>query len=308
MSVSLTSLADLQMLRDLGVAWMNRGHEFMLRNDPASLAAALGAYNEAIAVLRKLPLAEHPAWANSLGAALMNRGHLLHRLHGVNQATLALAAFDEAVVLLHPLVTEIEKPESKIENFWPRRNLAGTRLNRANLLLDLHRFAEGSSSARAALALVVAFEQTELVDADLALKARRTVCDAIGRVIAEPGADQDALAREASDLVDEALALTRHWADRGENVFQPLALRLFRYGAQLYRLHQPHFLAEFIRENAPPSDAERCVIAVEIIDAALADRPRAFLTVGDPASERHLQTGRDLAGVRAQLAAIAIPV
>ncbi len=52
-----------------------------------------------------------------------------------------------------------------------------------------------------------------------------------------------------SDLVDDALALIRHWAARGEHSFQPLAVRFFHYGTQLYRFHQPHFLAEFIQEN-----------------------------------------------------------
>jgi tetratricopeptide (TPR) repeat protein len=288
-----------QQQRDLAVAWMNRGHELMLQGDSAGLTASLDAYNEAIARLRPLVSglgSANSSWANSLAAALMNRGHLLHRLHGIAQATLALESFTEAVALLTAIPTR--------ENPWPRRNLAGTQLNRANLLLDLSRFAESAVSAREALTLTLAHERTDPVDADLALKARRALCDAIGRRIVEPGVDQDTLAHEATDLVDDALAVTRHWIGQGEESLRPLSLRFFRYGTQLYRFHQPHFLAEFIRENLPvAAGTELRDVALEAIDATLSDRPAQYLTVSDPASERRLQMWRELAALRTQLAA-----
>lgn len=292
--------------RDLAVAWMNRGHALMLQGDPASLASALEAYNEAIARLRPLLRARadaDPSWINSLGAALMNRGHLLHRVHGTAQATVALESFDEAVAALRSLVPDSASTVSP-SSPWPRRNLAGTLLNRANLLLDLSRFDEALAAAREALEFAAPSERLDAVDADLALKARRALCDAIGRQIVAHGADQETLAAAASDLVDDALALARHWIAQGENAFQPLALRFFRYGTQLYRLHQPHFLAEFIQENLPATPGEFHAIAREAIDAALADRPRdrAYLVLGDPASERHVRTSRELEKLRAFLA------
>jgi tetratricopeptide (TPR) repeat protein len=289
--------ADARMIRDQAVAWMNRGHELLLRDDRVSLQGALDAYAEAITLFRPLPLSENPSWTNSLGAALMNRGQLLHRLHGVTQSAPALAAFDEAVSLLRAM------PAS--DNPWPRRNLAGTLLNRANLLLDLARREEASVSAREALVLCLPRERFESVDADLALKSRRVLCDALGQLIVTAGADQTALAAEASDLVDDALALIKDWTGRGENSFHSLALRFFRFGTQLYRFHQPHFLAEFIRENLSPTSAEFRLIALDVIEAALLDRPhdRPFLTMGDVASERRLQVWRDLAALRSLLAA-----
>jgi hypothetical protein len=292
-----TSMADALTRRDLAVGWMNHGHALMLRNDPVSLAAALDAYNEAVAGLRRLPVAENPSWANSLGAALMNRGHLLHRLHGVAQATLALQAFDEAAALLRPLAAG--------ENPWPRRNFAGTLVNRANLLLDLACFSEGAAAVREALVLAWPHAHTEAVDADLALKASRGLCDALGRLLVAPGADQAALAIEASDVVDKALALVRHWAGRGETTFGPLALRFFRYGVQLYRIHQPHFLAEFIRENLAIAGPELRAIARDSVEATLADqaRSRGYLTIGDPVSERLVRTCRELEELRSHLAA-----
>jgi tetratricopeptide (TPR) repeat protein len=312
------TIHEFQSRRDLGVAWMNRGHELMLRGDPASLAAALDAYNEAIRTLRPLVGGSdlgrdsaNPAWANSLAAALMNRGHLLHRLHGIDQAALALAAFDEAAAILRLLCgSELARDfsPSALQPFspsspWPRRNLAGTLLNRANLLLDLADLTAAASAAREALALAAPQERTDPVDADLALKSRRALCDALGRLVVTPEADHEALAGEASDLVDDAMALTRHWTDRGEAAFAPLALRFFHYGTQLYRFHQPQFLAEFIRENLSPAHADFRAIALAAIDSALADRPAGFLTVGDPASERRLEIWRELASLRSHLAA-----
>ncbi len=290
--------------RDLAIAWMNRGHALALQGDAQSLAAALEAYNEATSRLR--PLIAHsanPSWANSLAAALLNRGQLLHRLYGTAQATVALAAFDEAAAILRPLVGS--SPVSLSPSPWPRRNLAGVLINHATLLLDLGQLPEARAAAAETLALSLPHERTDTIDADLALKARRALCDALGRLIVAPGADQEAIAREASDLVDDGLALARHWTARGAAQPRELALRLFRFGAQLYRFHQPHFLAEFLAENLVTHDAELVAIARETIDAALADAPRdtAYLTVGDAASARHLRTARELTQLRATLPA-----
>lgn len=293
MSVTASISSELTARRDLGVAWMNRGHAQLLVDNPTGDAAALAAYEQAIALLRTLPLAENPSWANSLGAACMNHGQLLHRVHGMARADEALASFDAATTALRGLRDG--------DNPWPRRNLAGTQLNRANLLLDLARYPEAATAAREALALGQPTERAELIDADLSLKARRALGDALGRLLVAPGADQPAIATEASDVVDDALAVVRHWAGRGHNAFLPLALRFFRYGTQLYRVHQPHFLAEFIEENLPLS-AEFRTGALEAVDATLADRPPGtYLTIGDPATERHLQVRRELEALRSRL-------
>lgn len=287
--------------RDQAIAWMNRGHELLLRGNDPSLAAALEAYNEAIALLRPLPLAENAGWANSLGAALMNRAQLLHRLHGTSQAALALAACDEAEQILRLLPAD--------DNPWSRRNLSGTLVNRANLLLDLGRHAEAAEAATSALVLAAPHERVEPVDADLALKARRALGDALGLLLVAPDANQETIARQASDVVDDALELVRHWRDRQPDAFRGLALRFFRYGAQLYRFHQPHFLAEFLEENLPAHDAEFRTVAEDAIKAALADGSATgpFLTMGDPASERRRQAWLDLEALQARLGSAATP-
>lgn len=299
-----------QAQRDRAVVAMNRGCDALQRND---LAAALVAYDEAIALLRPLPLAEHPSWANSLGAALMNRGHLLHRQRGLTCADEALAAFDEAAALLRTLAAPADLSPSALQSFspsppWAGRNLAGTLLNRANLLLDLQRPADAAQAAREALALVRRTERENRTDAELALKARRAACDALGRLLPTAGARTDALATEASDLVDDALALLRHWHARGV-ASRELALRFFRFGTQLYRHYQPHFLAEFVRENLPRDDDEFRTVAHEAVRRTLEDRPRApvYLVHGDAATERHLRTIRELEMLRDEIVAPLAP-
>lgn len=282
---------------------MNQGHAQQRINDPAQISAAIHSYEQAIAIYRSLPSTADSLTANSLAAAWMNRGQLLHRLHGTVQAAAALDSFDQAAALLRPL--------QAADNPWPQRNFAGTLLNRACLLIDLAEHRAALDSAREALPLATTGERLELVDADLALKLRRVACDAIGQLIAlVPREEQTALASEASDFVDEGLALARHWETQNEFALHPVSIRLFRFGAQLYRIHQPHFLAEFLLEQLKhaPLTRDVVVIACENVEAALAARPDTpFLTVGDPASERHLQTARDLTALHQRLSALLIP-
>lgn len=283
----------------LAIALMNQGHAQQLANDPAQITAAISSYEQAIAILRLLPHAENADLANSLGAAWMNRGQLLHRLRSNAQIAPALESFQAAITVFQ----SIKGPA----NPWIRRNFLGTILNRAVLLMDLSEHRGALADARLALQLATQHERDELVDADLSLKLRRLACDAIGQlIVVVPAADQTALAAEASDLVDDGLALAREWSAKGESALDHVALRLFRFGAQLYRTYQPHFLAEFVLEqidvdHATPSP-EVIAIARDNLEIALATRPpEPFLIVGDPASERHVQTARELQAALDQL-------
>jgi hypothetical protein len=303
-------------VRDLAVAWMNRGHALLQQDNPEDLARAASAYEKAIGLLQKLPHGENHSRQNSLAAALMNRGQILHRLHGVARAADALASFDDAAALLYSMLggneraprqarglERVETARDSSHSPWPRRNLAGTLVNRACLLLDLSRFAEARAAASEALGYVSPFEKGDVIDADLALKSRRALCDALGQLLVAPDADQIAVAAEVGDQVDEALSLVRFWARRGVHAFRPVAVRLFRLGARLHTLHQPHFLAEFLLEQSDSwPDPEFRAIALESLDAALRARPaQPWLVIGDPASERQLRTWRELDAVRGQL-------
>lgn len=287
--------AEHQSHRNHAVAAMNRGHSAMGNDDSALLEIALAEYQLAIDELRNLPLADHPDWANSLGAALMNRGSLLHRTHGVERADDALEAFREAIAVLSVI------PVGKQP--WASRNLAGTRLNRANLLIDLRRHEEAREDAEAALQLVNEGAGENIVDAELALKARRALCDALGQLVVSPETDQDSIADQAGDVVDDALTLVRHWESRGVDRFRSIGIRLFIFGAELYRRHQPHFLAEFVFECVNPQSSVRSgfgreliAIAREKLTLALRDHDAPGLHIaGDPATERRLQTRAEIA-------------
>ncbi|WP_438480014.1 hypothetical protein [Oleiharenicola lentus] len=314
MSSESPSPESLDARTKLAVALMNQGHAQQLTGEPAAIQAAIGSYEQAIAILRALPYQQNPQLANSLGAAWMNRGQLLHRLRSDAQIAPAIESFNEALNVLHPLLALPDLPTSSSQlpaSPWVRRNFAGTLLNRACLLQDLSEHRAALADARGALQLAGPHERTELIDADLALKLRRVACDAIGQLVPVlPAAEQAELASVASDLVDDGLAVAREWAAKGETALLPIHVRLFRFGAQLYRVNQPHFLAEFLAEeidSAAPSP-EVLAIVNENLDLALQTRsPEQFLTVGDAASERHLQTARDLKALREKIPSLSAP-
>ncbi|HEY4302803.1 MAG TPA: hypothetical protein VGM73_18180 [Candidatus Didemnitutus sp.] len=282
--------------RRRAIAHMNRGHAGLVDGFPDALDAAIVEYEQAIGLLADDAAERDASWRNSLAAAWLNRGQLLHRRHGIARATDALLSFDEAGRLLADLAGDT----------WPARNRIGALINRANLLLDLGRHSVARDAARTAVTIGRQREDADALDASLAVKARRTLCDAIGFLLVAPGVDARSLADEASEAVDEALELARRWEQRAPSIFRPLRGRLFRYGAELYRRHQPHFLAEFIRENsADPRPAGFAEVARENVVAALRVAPATpWLTVGDPASERFVATARELEMLRQELAAV----
>ncbi len=296
------ALADAGTCQPAGsLAWMNRGSVLQRFGDRERAQAALAAYDAAIAGLRHGGTPETTANTISLAAAWMNRGQLLLRLEG----TVAAAAVFDACragedLLVSLLQTDGTAPDAA------RRNLGGIRVNRATLRLDLGDAGGAAEDARQALAAVAPIERADLAAATVALMARRALCAALGRLLVAPGADQDALAAEASDLVDDALALARSWGAAGRDAFAPLVTRLFRFGAGLYRAHQPQFLGEFLLEQlevaAPP---EHRAIADASLAGALADlqRPRP-LVAGTPATERLLAAAQNLRAAQARLLAL----
>jgi hypothetical protein len=293
--------------RELGVAWMNRGNALQRRTDLPSLAGAVRAYDAAIALLRELPVAENAAHRNTLGAAWMNRGHALYLQGDTKNPAAAVQAQEQAIALLRDLPLD--------ENPSYRLNLAGAWMNQANALLrgtDPARFGRARASAQEAMALVAGSETTAAASAEMGLKARRALCEAIGQLLVADPASSATLAAEASDIVDDGLALVRLWEQRGVTQLRPLAARLFRFGAQLCRLNQPHFLPEYLLENldvarapdAMPQIEELHVVAAETIAEAVRNLQRAqqHLKLDDPASMRQLQTWRDLLAVVPRLA------
>ena len=60
---------------------------------------------------------------------------------------------------------------------------------------------------------------------------------------------------EATDAVDEGMALARHWETSGDPQFRAAATDLFRFGCRVYQTYQPHFLTEFLLENLDPAQS-----------------------------------------------------
>lgn len=301
-------VADPRARHGLALALMNRGNALQRQRNEASLAAAVQCYDEAIAFFRTLPLAANPDLRNSLGAAWMNRGHALLVQADASALVEAVRSQREAVAILRTVPLEAH-PSHRV-------NLTGALMNEANALLVTDDPFTAADRARDAIAVAQPGESVDALLADLALKARRALCEAIGRLLARPGEGAekiDALADEASDVVDAGLALARHWETRGSPHLRPIAVRLYRFGAELYRLHLPDFLAEFLLEHIDPEhaagavagDEELYAIAFAALNAARQDlETRRTVFVQTPETARLLERWQTLREAETRLTAL----
>lgn len=300
--------ADPATRRALGLAWMNRANALQRIATAPSLAAAIASYDEAIVTLRLLPLETEPLNRNHLGAAWLNRGHA-HIVSGNHPA--AAESFIAAVRELEQLPLEKDP--------YFRLNLAGAHTNLAHALLSAREqnqltapdtATRAADAARAALHVLAEVERTHEAFAGLALRARRALVIALHALLTEAEAARQPIAELASaatDAVDDGLALARDLELHGLSHHRPLAYRLFRMGVQLYGIHQPHFLAEFVLETlATPAfaaDAEFRAISDEALQQTLATLQRAPVRP-DAASDRALETAQSLRAAQRQLAAL----
>lgn len=220
---------------------MNRGYALSRCNDPSSKREAIAAYTEAIQILDTLPAGSERN--NALGAALMNRGQLHHQLHGTAHSEITLDDFQQATAILSSSLSEA--------NPWPRRNLVGTLLNHANLLLDLNQPNEAKGKAEAAIEANSQTETTDPTDAELTVLAIRSFCDSAGQLLPSlPLEEQDKLAATASERVSLALVQIRLLRPLlTEEPFAEASIRLFHFGSLLLATHQPLQLESFVRQH-----------------------------------------------------------
>lgn len=218
------------------VGYMNEGYALAQRDCNDHLRSAVAAYSRAVELL--YPIADDVANANSLGAALMNRGQLRHRLDPTSED--AIDDFQSAARIL--------APHTESATHWPRRNLIGTLLNHANLLLDRSRPADARDLALAAIKNADGAPLQEAVDYELAILARRAYCDAIGQLLPNlPADEQDELADAAEQSAATALKLLRSLRPfLPTEPFPEASARLFRFGARLIALRHPQRLAAFL--------------------------------------------------------------
>jgi hypothetical protein len=110
-------------------------------------------------------------------------------------------------------------------------------------------------AALRAMALVANSEQRDPDAAEVGLKARHLRCQAIATRLPMPavaGVAMSGTVHEATDSVDEGLALVRRWEQQGITRFRGIAYDLFRFGVRVYDRYQPQFLDEFIQEHSDP--------------------------------------------------------
>jgi hypothetical protein len=218
-------------------------------SDVAPLAAALASYEEGIGVLRALPLGEDPRYPRRLAMACQNRGLALHIRGGEGDTDAAAAAFADAIAVL----------DDEHGGGIPDRDdlRAVVWLNLANLRAAdpaPNADAEARAAAARALAYVADREADDVQAATAALQARHVLCRLCARSLSqavEAGMPDDM--HEATDAVDDGLALVRTWEQRGVESFRAVAFDLFRFGARVYARYQPQFLDEFIAENMDPA-------------------------------------------------------
>lgn len=299
-------------------ALLAQGQEFFNRaTTPLDRTEALKFYQAALDLLGKLPAS--PTVDRDRAVVLMNYGHAAHQIGSRISLGIAETSHRQATELLARFPTAPDATTTPEAAFTNRLNLAGSWINvatvaLANQFVDQHfsRAREATTHALEILALDNLPEQHPAA-AELSLLARRARCDALGQLIgavSDPGLARD-LADEGGDIVDDGLALVRLWEQRGLLHFRPLAPRLYHFGAQLYRFHQPHFLAEFLLEHldpdqspgATPTDPALYAIAEEALAAALqALRAPRIIRADDPATARQVETLRSLQSASQRLA------
>jgi hypothetical protein len=225
---------------------------------PEHLTRALQCYDEGIAVLSGMPLDEHPTYRARLALAWMNRGLTAQAQTPEAPSPEAVRCFDQSIGQ-YPAG---EKPAHSEQ----RRILCCAYLNRGHAMLtaDPAQPLQAREDALAAMGLAAEFEKKELFVARMGMQARQLLCRAIAFLVDSKLAPQEWIT-DATDPVDDGMALGRHWRQLGENGLLELESQLFRFGALIYRLCQPHFLGEFLQESMDPDISPGAPVKEEVM-------------------------------------------
>jgi len=248
----------------LAACWLNRA-EALTSLGVAHHALALRAYDEALALLRPLPLGDDARFPRRLAIAHQNRAVVLAAQNPPATAD-AIAALVYAIEVLDDAET-MDAPERDYLRAVVWMNLANLQASESTIVSDL----AARAAARRALALVQAHEHEGVALAEAGLKARHVLCQIVARQLSVQAKSETVMedVHKATDLADEGLNLVREWERRGIDRFRKLASDLFRFGARVYAHYQPHFLDEFISEHLDPQQsAQSYVQSREMREAA----------------------------------------
>ncbi len=230
----------------LAAGWMNRGDALTRLGGPAGLAEAVRSYDEALRVMGKLSLDTNPLFRQRVATAWLNRGTTFEALGTESDLGQAIESFGQTIATLEH-AAEVPQRQQMIAAAW---------MNQGNVWLKLGtaRAADAREAARCAVNQLAQWERHDVFCAEIGLKARHVWCRAIASLVEQPSAaaERDALFSEATDVVDDAMAMIRDWHARGVRQFEFLAGELYRFGARVYQVYQPQFLEEFRLENLAP--------------------------------------------------------
>ena len=246
--------------------WLNRADALIRLGDASQFPAALRAYNEGIAVMRGLPLGQDARFPRRLAIAHQNRGLAL-QAQGPPGAAEAIVAFTDAITILDlDQAALIPDRQYLLAAVW--MNLANARASEATEESGVL----ARSAALRAIALVTDLEGNDADAAEVGLKARHVLCQTIAGRLSQTTASQEPMpddVHQATDAVDDGLALARRWEQKGVARFRGVAYDLFRFGARVYARYQPQFLNEFVLENMDPGrSSSQYVESAEMRSAA----------------------------------------
>lgn len=221
----------------LATALMHRADA--LHRMEARAAEARVAFDEAIAQLRQLPYQDNPTTLQRLALACANRGLVAENPEEARRG------FDECIELLP---SPVNPPQLL--------TLGSALLNRGRHSLQVAADPDAcATDARRVLDLLSPHEHNHPAPAELSLQARHLLSHALCGWLDESrrgAGSQEDWVGDATDLVEEALELERHWERLGFPGLRPLACEIFQLGLHIYRVRQPHFFAEFLVESMDP--------------------------------------------------------
>lgn len=231
---------------DLAGTWLNRAAILTGTSGESSSAAAMAAYQAALALLGQLRLDADPRFPRRLAIAHRKRGLAL-LMQGGPLVAVAVTEFRAAIRVLEQPASQVigDRPYLLATSWVSLADAQATDASDASCL-------EAMTSAGHALHLVHEAERADSNAAAVGLKARHVYCRALAQCLPPPIDGSPSLldaVHLATDAADDGLSLARHWEALGVARFRSVADDLFRFGARVYARYQPQFLYEFVIEH-----------------------------------------------------------
>jgi len=218
----------------LAAAWINRSDALRQLGDARLLPEAIRSLDRGIEAMEYVRLEGDPMYAERLILAWINQATACGDAGRLDEALAGFAKAEEAL--------ETWGREATTTRRFMNAMLC---VNRSRVLLEAARVEEGWRQAAAGVELLKSLEPGDGLVAQTGVRARGILCRALALLVEQPGdgeRPEDWIAA-ATDAAEDALAIVRR-----TGIHDPGVADLVRYGARIYRICQPQFLAEFVRE------------------------------------------------------------